>query len=191
MSKISQGPNMTYRTAVLACALIAIAVIVPSLNKARLRANRRACYANQKTIAGAFEMYSLVVTKDDPVVLTETMKELHKNGYLQAIPDDPGYGSGSGDHYLQVDGDIMCLKHGGIQVVGDDSESIKKKLRSVGIKDDKLLTRAGISKEDKRKFGEKFVNYGIAFVFIVALWWLLGFIAARKAKGIQEKVDAK
>ena len=44
---------------VIAIIGVLAAIAVPNFRKARERANQRACYANQKTVAGALEMYNL------------------------------------------------------------------------------------------------------------------------------------
>ena len=102
---------------VIAIIGVLAAIAVPNFRKARERANSRACYANQKTVAGALEMYNL----DNNVSLTELggsgpWDALKSQGYLQSIPDDPGQGQDTkGNYVLSGEGDIYCLTHGGIQ----------------------------------------------------------------------------
>jgi competence protein ComGC len=100
-------------------------ISTPKFRSARERANTRACYANQKTVVGAIEMYNLdrkpeKATKN-PI---ETTDDLHKHyqtlksgGYLQSIPDDPGFGKGSSGNYLLTNSGngITCKTHGSIQ----------------------------------------------------------------------------
>ncbi len=97
--------------------IIALAAIsVPNFRAARERANVRACYANQKTIAGAVEMYNL----DNNTLRTDVgltfLDELVEGGYLQTIPRDPGQGSRSGSNYHAAHGGagIACQVHGSI-----------------------------------------------------------------------------
>ena len=105
------------------CALIVLSIIgmlaaisVPNFRKARERANSRACYANQKTVAGALEMYNLDNNASVPRLTDEVWRNLREQGYLQTVPDDPGFGSGSHHNYrLTAEGDIYCTCHGGIQ----------------------------------------------------------------------------
>lgn len=93
------------------------AIAVPNFKAARFRANFRACYANQRTLVGAVEMYNLdknlKVTNLDAALL----QELVKGGYLSKIPDDPGQGEGTADHYVltTVGGGITCTVHGQVQ----------------------------------------------------------------------------
>lgn len=101
---------------VIAIIGVLAAIAVPNFQKARERANQRACYANQKTIAGALEMYNL----DFNTSLTElgetNLGILKSNGYLQAVPDDPGQGAGSSGKYkLSAEDGVYCDTHGGIQ----------------------------------------------------------------------------
>jgi len=83
----------------------------------RQRANSRACYSNQKCIAGAIEMYDLdkntKVTSLDPAM----WKALRSGGYLQWIPPDPGEGPGSNPNYRFTPGGnrVRCEVHGSIQ----------------------------------------------------------------------------
>lgn len=68
---------------------VVFAIATPKFSAARGRANIRACYANQKTFAGALEMYQM----DHPVAvgsLEEVAPGLVSGGYLQTFPKDPG-----------------------------------------------------------------------------------------------------
>ena len=183
MSNRKNKPNVVLRTIILALTLALLAVIVPSFNRARHRANERACYANQKTIAGAFEMYSLDANSLKGVVdLEETLHNLNKYGYLSDIPDDPGYGSDSSGHYILIDEDIMCIKHGGIQRVENTPASIRSVMIAAGIDDKVLLSLAGINEEDRGRFNSSVNDYALAIVVIVACWWVFGLIASSKYK---------
>jgi len=102
---------------VIAIIGVLAAIAVPNFRKARERANQRACYANQKTVAGALEMYNLDNNTSVTVLGGDGVwTNLKAQGYLQTIPDDPGFGSGTHTHYvLSAEGDIYCTSHGGIQ----------------------------------------------------------------------------
>ncbi len=92
------------------------AISVPNFRKARARANSRSCYANQKTVAGALEMYNLDNNVSINQLTDDVWQNLRDQGYLQTIPDDPGFGSGTHHNYrLTPEGDIYCTCHGGIQ----------------------------------------------------------------------------
>lgn len=92
------------------------AIAVPNFRSARERANTRACFANQKTIAGAVEMYNLDNNCRRTDIGMQFMAELVKGGYLQCVPDDPGLGPNSGSNYFFAeDGNgIGCRLHGTI-----------------------------------------------------------------------------
>lgn len=75
-----------------------LAIATPKFAAARTRANERACFANQKTLEGAIEMYQRDFDRyvDD---LAAVGPELVKKGYLQSYPSDPGQGEGSSGNY--------------------------------------------------------------------------------------------
>jgi len=105
---------------VIAIIGVLAAIAVPNFRAARERANIRACYANQKTIAGAVEMYNLDFNQN---LTSIPWNDLQANGYLQSVPGDPGYGppSNSSENYQlsQGSGDgIYCTKHGAIREAG-------------------------------------------------------------------------
>jgi len=104
---------------VIAIIGVLAAIAVPNFRRARERANQRACYANQKTLAGALEMYNL----DNNTCITSfsatTLGSLKVQGYLQSIPQDPGQGQTSSSNYqLDTNGDMYCGVHGPIQAGG-------------------------------------------------------------------------
>jgi prepilin-type N-terminal cleavage/methylation domain-containing protein len=100
---------------VIAIIGVLAAIAVPNFKAARERANTRACYANQKTVVGAVEMYNL--DKNTKATDLGCFPALKSGGYLQSIPDDPGQGTGtSSDYSLTTDGNgIKCNIHGSIQ----------------------------------------------------------------------------
>ena len=134
-------------------------------------------------------MYSLdsSQTPDGVVVLVETLKSLKKDGYLQCLPDDPGYGPKSTHHYLLVDDDIMCLKHGGVMRVGCSPEAIRKKLGKRAGKD--LLSRAGVKATDLDKFDKELEHYAIAIAVIILGWWLMGLKSWADGRGEKTKIS--
>jgi prepilin-type N-terminal cleavage/methylation domain-containing protein len=93
------------------------AIAVPNFEAARVRANTRACYANQKTIVGAMEMYGLDTDPRRTVLDTAWFTALKSGGYLQSVPQDPGQGAGTSSHYRATSGGngITCSVHGTIQ----------------------------------------------------------------------------
>ncbi|MBI4859212.1 MAG: hypothetical protein HY815_02915 [Candidatus Riflebacteria bacterium] len=84
---------------------------------ARERACTRACYANQKTIAGAIEMYELDKNTRRTVLDRAFFETLKSERYLQSITTDPGFGSRSTRHYgiTTGPGRVRCALHGEIQ----------------------------------------------------------------------------
>jgi len=89
------------------------AIAVPSFTAVRIKSNRRACHANQKTILGALEMYNLDEGKA-LVISGNTELDLLKNGkYLQSRPTDPGC-SGSDNYRSDAVGNVWCQMHGNI-----------------------------------------------------------------------------
>ena len=137
------------------CAAVGIfaAIAVPNFKKARDRANMRACFANQKTLAGAMEMYNLDNNVADSELNEELLKSLKDNGYLQRIPDDPGQGKNTSDHYLKIsyqgpDGKntwrMFCTHHGFIIPPSGTTmrDSPRRQLEAMGISDSDILSRA-------------------------------------------------
>jgi type IV pilus assembly protein PilA len=102
---------------VIAIIGVLAAIAVPNFQAARRRANQRACYANQKTVAGAVEMYNLDFNTSLSTV-NGNFTKLQSNGYLQTIPNDPGYGADQGASYSLnglLGNGITCANHGPIQ----------------------------------------------------------------------------
>lgn len=106
----------------LLAAYLALAVLVSTFTARRLyrrgeRGNTYACYANQKTLAGALEMYNLdrhAHARLDPAAF----RVLQSGGYLQSIPQDPGQGPGTSGNYRSTRAShngVTCTVHGAIQ----------------------------------------------------------------------------
>ena len=114
-----QGFTLIELMIVIAIIGVLAAIAVPNFRRARERANQRACYANQKTIAGALEMYNLDNNTSITSLSATTLQSLKAQGYLQSIPQDPGKGQTSSSNYqLDTNGDIYCSVHGPIQASG-------------------------------------------------------------------------
>jgi len=92
------------------------AIAVPNFKSARGRANIRACFANQKTIAGAIEMFNLDKNMNVGHIDASLLNKLVEEGYLQSVPSDPGQGASSSQNYRWVDdgNGIECSQHGSI-----------------------------------------------------------------------------
>lgn len=94
------------------------AIAMPRLHVRRERAGTRACYANQKTIVGAMEMYNLDRCGERLTTLSaESFRIMKSGGYLQTIPHHPGQGPNSWHHYKEsTSGNgITCTLCGSIQ----------------------------------------------------------------------------
>ena len=98
-------------------AAVMASIAVPNFKAARERASTRACYANQKTIAGAMEMFNLDKNTKRTCLDAAYFQELKSGGYLQSIPQDPGSGPASETHYRYTSSGngITCTVHGAIQ----------------------------------------------------------------------------
>lgn len=102
----------------------------------------RACFANQKTLAGAIEMYSLDLDRRVTTLDAGTLGELVANGYLQSLPVDPG--TGRRDTYVHLAGvgdGIFCLAHGAIRPKVHGVPA-RQQLVDLGVTDPALLARA-------------------------------------------------
>lgn len=110
-----QGFTLIELMIVIAIIGVLAAIAVPNFKRARERANTRACYANQKTIAGAVEMYNLDNNTIAGIDQT-TCTTLVSAGYLQSQPADPG-GGATAFTYVQISqgNGISCSTHGQIQ----------------------------------------------------------------------------
>lgn len=101
----------------LGAAYAVIVVVIPQQRAPIGRANTRACYANQKTLAGAIEMYNLDKNTLREPVDAAFLEALKSGGYLQSPPEDPGEGPRTGSHYRSTRGGnrVTCDVHGQIQ----------------------------------------------------------------------------
>jgi len=90
------------------------AIAIPNFRQARNKSNQRACYANQKTILGALEMYNLD-TGDNLTITTQAdLKILADEKYLQGVPTDPGCKSNTDAYQSDTVGNVWCSYHGTI-----------------------------------------------------------------------------
>ena len=89
------------------------AIAIPNFRQAREKSNQRACYANQKTILGAIEMYNLDYGIQMVITGETELETLKDNKYLQGVPKDPG--CKNGDNYRSDSvGNVWCEFHGTI-----------------------------------------------------------------------------
>ncbi len=90
------------------------AIAIPNFRQARKKSNQRACYANQKTILGALEMYNLDTGNALTISGITELQLLRDQKYLQAAPKDPGC-SDSDDYRSDSVGNVWCTFHGNIE----------------------------------------------------------------------------
>ncbi|MBT3786634.1 prepilin-type N-terminal cleavage/methylation domain-containing protein [bacterium] len=90
------------------------AIAIPNFRQARKMANQRSCYANQKTILGALEMYNLDTGKASVISGNTELDQLKNEKFLQSRPTDPGCAESA--NYRSDDvGNVWCLMHGNIE----------------------------------------------------------------------------
>lgn len=89
------------------------AIAVPNFREARRKSNMRACYANQKTLLGALEMYNLDYGTNITIEGETELTTLKTNNYLSSVPDDPGC-AGKANYRSNEEGDVWCTFHGAI-----------------------------------------------------------------------------
>ena len=99
------------------------AIAIPNFRQARKKSNTRACYANQKTILGALEMYNLDTGENKTLSVKKDLEDLAKEKYLQGVPTDPGCKSNVNAYQSDTLGNVWCTFHGTI-----DGTSIDDKL---------------------------------------------------------------
>jgi len=127
---------------------ILAAIATPGFRHARERANQRACYANQKTIAGALEMYDLDNNTATTALDDDVWRHLKEQGYLQTLPQDPGQGADSLHNYQRMpDGNVGCTVHGLIQPPqaldgAGRRTSAREEFEAAGFTDETVLARA-------------------------------------------------
>lgn len=94
------------------------AIAIPNFRAARDKSNKRACYANQKTILGALEMYNLDFGEDFVIESGDEsrLKILADEKYLQGVPKDPGCKTADGktNYGSDANGNVYCTFHGTI-----------------------------------------------------------------------------
>ena len=90
------------------------AIAIPNFRQARMKSNQRACYANQKTILGALEMYNLDTGENMTITTRDDLVKLATDKYLQGAPTDPGCKSNTNAYQADQVGNVWCTFHGTI-----------------------------------------------------------------------------
>jgi competence protein ComGC len=77
-------------------------------------ADAQACTGVRKTVAGAIEMYNLDKNTRRSDLGTAFFGELQRDGYLKEMPEDPGQGSNSANHFIFIPRSpgVGCTVHG-------------------------------------------------------------------------------
>ena len=152
-----------------------LAICVPGFTKARERANQRACYANQKTLAGAIEMYEQdYPEKEVKKIDMDLLVELKQKGYLTHIMQDPGAGPNSELNYEKVGKTMFCMRHGSIQgMAGQRSMPPRKELLEAGIKDQKLINRASETFAPEPNSARNLFYKGVPYYFFLSIFLLI------------------
>lgn len=108
--KQTEGEQFLTGTAVVG---VLAAIAIPNFVKARDNAQANGCFANQRILLGATEMYNM----DNEKMLNElNIEALLKGQYLKSAPVCPGGGTyGSTGNLAAEDGKINCSKHGSVE----------------------------------------------------------------------------
>jgi len=88
------------------------AIAIPNFRQAREKSNQRACYANQKTILGALEMFNLDEGTQKIINGKAELDQLVLKKYLQSRPNDPGCAGGENNYKSDAVGNVWCTFHG-------------------------------------------------------------------------------
>lgn len=88
-----------------------VGIMRPSNAAAR---DRRACIGVQHTIAGAIEIYNMDQNTNVERLDAALFEKLVDGGYLQKLPEDPGWGPGTASHFAFDDAGngVTCRVHG-------------------------------------------------------------------------------
>ena len=113
-SKKRKGFTLIELMIVISIIGVLAAIAIPNFRQARFKSNQRACYANQKTVLGALEMYNLDTGENMTVSGETELKTLADKKYLQAVPKDPGCKSEDNYRSDKV-GNVWCAFHGNIE----------------------------------------------------------------------------
>ncbi len=141
-------------------------IFVPGFMKARERANERACYNNQKTIAGAIEIYEEANNTEIKAIDVDLFRRLKEEKILKKLPTKVCADCKTNLNYALVGKKVFCINHGSIQgLKGNSGKPPRRELVLAGVKDEALIKRSAA------KFGDSWFS---RFFFITApLAWLI------------------
>lgn len=115
MSRKKKGFTLIELMIVISIIGVLAAIAIPNFRTVRNRANKKACFANQKTLAGALEMYNLDMGENLVINGQSELKTLASKKYIQSVPADPGCKHGLDNYHSDHAGNVWCLFHGTYQ----------------------------------------------------------------------------
>lgn len=118
----------------------------PSLEAVQVayRGKALACWALQRVLVGAVQMYNLDFKADLKTLDQGVFAKFVQEGYLRQPPQDPGFGPGSASNYvLTPEHRVFCVQHGSLHVPGqvDPDRTVRQLAESAGIRDPAILDR--------------------------------------------------
>ncbi|MBI3038477.1 hypothetical protein HYY75_05415 [bacterium] len=104
---------------IIGCIIAILAAIaIPNFKKAREQARDKACYANQRVILGAVEMYNMDHSAMMDSIVDSDVRNAHSlllaGGYLKNSISNPEAGCNYGGSSLTTTGEIFCRIHGSV-----------------------------------------------------------------------------
>ncbi|MGM0600790.1 MAG: competence type IV pilus major pilin ComGC [Candidatus Rifleibacteriota bacterium] len=106
------------RTGLIPVATVGIlaAIAIPNFRKARGTARKTACFANQRVLLGATEMWNMDHPEMQTTLDKAFIEKLVEEGYLRSVPTCPAGGTYSSTGDLSTaDGEITCSEHGPVR----------------------------------------------------------------------------
>jgi hypothetical protein len=147
----SAPPGVGRRPSLLVLAGLLLAVLVGwEFYRTHLDMRRRGCWATQKILDMALEIYPLETGKTVPrVIPVEFWVEMHRQGY---IPERLDRGDSAGCRFFQYESGVSCHRHGAFSVATRlemDAMALapspREQLEAMGITDADLLAGASTS----------------------------------------------
>lgn len=181
LKQAPKGPMCSTATliALFCFCLVISAISIPGYSRARIRANQRACYANQKTLAMSLEVYKQDVANEEISLDETTRKDLLAKGYIQAGQlIDPGEGWQPSPNYVYEKGKMYCLVHGAIRGSNDvHGLTPYEEMKAAGVTNTELLARA--AKKHKSPGLEVYlINPFFDVMLLTLIWIVIRLIAA-------------
>lgn len=138
-----------------------VALAVPNFSTGcRRRSSPRQCFMNQKTIAGAVEMYNLDYNTNVTGLSPRFAESLVRLGYIQDYPTDPHPEGQQPGQYVMVNlsgNGIACTRHGGIQSPDGgpwkraDFDRLNAELTGLSLEEIQAM-EAALEKQEQKKY---------------------------------------